>query len=128
LSAISRPSRQHRWCTCAIDAAAIGFGSMRSKSLRQPHAELFCQDLLDFGEAERLDLVLQPHQRLGIGPAGMMSGPRRKKLRELDVGRAELSTSARELARLGNALRLLVRLCGRSSFKPARSTMSRRPY
>ncbi len=75
----------------------------------ETHAELFCQDFLDFVVAEGLDMVLQPRQGVGVNRRNDV-GTRRKQLRELDVRRSELLDVARELLRLWNALRLVDRL------------------
>ena len=87
------------------------------EGLRQAHAQLLCQDFLDFAEAERLDIVLQPRERIGVDRRDDV-GTSGEELRELDVGRPELFNVARELARLGNARLVLLHLLRQELVQP----------
>ena len=69
------------------------------EALGQPDAELRLDDALDLGERERLDVVLQPRQRLDVGGRQQI-GACRQQLSELDEGRTErLESRARAVRR-----------------------------
>ena len=59
-----------------------------SEGLRDTHAEFGLHDLLDLGEGERPDVVLQPREGFEVG-RGQKVCARREQLAELDVGGAE---------------------------------------
>ena len=67
------------------------------EQLADARAELLLDDLLDLGEGNRIDVVLEMLQLVDVG-LGQEIGPRGQHLAELDVRRAELDESLAERA------------------------------
>ena len=100
----------------------------RGEHPRDPHAQLAGDDLLDLREGERLDVVLQPRQRLGVRRRQQVHAAR-EQLPELDVRRTHRLEVGRQL--LGAVRVTRVRASGSSSqstSRPADWTRSRLPY
>ena len=97
LTATSRPpaaSARRAWCTCAIEAAAIGSLKLANRrSSGRPSA--ISTILTASGARERRHAVLEPLEVARDGDADDV-GPRRQELAELDVGRAEPRQRRRE--------------------------------
>ena len=69
------------------------------KAFRQPHAEVFLDDAFDVGERERLEIVLQPGQRVQIG-RWQEVGPCGEELPQFDEGGSELFEVRCQFARI----------------------------
>jgi hypothetical protein len=83
-----------------------GPGLELGERLRDADAQLGRDDLLDLGEGERLDLVLEARERVEVGLRQEV-GPRREQLRELDEGRPHPLDVGRKLLQLRRLYRLL---------------------
>ena len=98
LAPIGERRAMHLRDRCGGERFRIDEGKRGGEAL----AELFGEDLLYLGEWHRLDVVLQPRERLGIGRRDDV-GPSRQELRELDERRPELLHVVGKRLRLGPA-------------------------
>src|SRR5215211_1853996 len=92
LTTTSRPSWRRALWICAIEAAASGSGSIRTKTSGSTFRRL------DLGERNRRHLVDEPRELLDVH-VGHQVGARGEELPELDVRRPELLERESKLAR-----------------------------
>ena len=89
------------------------------KGFRKADAELFADDFFDFGEAERLDLILQPGERVEVSRREQLHA-RREELADLDEGGPELLEVGRQLVGFRRLLRRDLLLGGERFVETAR--------